>query len=237
MKNVKRHIKAVIFDMDGTIIKSEHKWRKATEKAIDNFDHKIPEREKKQFLETLEGGGLYHAATKIKEFFKIEIHNSEIIKRIKMQAHHTLSDEIEFVCGFKSFQEKLSAHAIKHCVATNADKQSFEKLISKLELQKMFGKHLYCVDHVGGLAKPNPAIFLYAAKQLDVSPEECVVFEDSIFGFKAAKAAGMHCIAIINENNKKFLSMVDYAIEGYHQAQDALINILGIRDLSEKTLV
>jgi sugar-phosphatase len=44
--------------------------------------------------------------------------------------------------------------------------------------------------------KPDPEIFLLAAKRLDVDPERCVVFEDSIAGVTAAKAAGMYCAAI-----------------------------------------
>jgi beta-phosphoglucomutase len=45
-------------------------------------------------------------------------------------------------------------------------------------------------------SKPDPEIFLKTAEQLKVAPERCVVFEDSIFGVKAAKAGGMSCIAV-----------------------------------------
>lgn len=45
-------------------------------------------------------------------------------------------------------------------------------------------------------SKPDPEIFLKTAAELKVPPECCVVFEDSIFGVKAAKAGGMSCIAV-----------------------------------------
>ena len=45
-------------------------------------------------------------------------------------------------------------------------------------------------------SKPDPEIFLKAASELDVKPEFCVVFEDSIFGVQAAKSASMGCIAV-----------------------------------------
>jgi beta-phosphoglucomutase len=45
-------------------------------------------------------------------------------------------------------------------------------------------------------SKPDPEIFLKTASELKVAPERCMVFEDSIFGVKAAKAAGMSCIAV-----------------------------------------
>ncbi len=43
--------------------------------------------------------------------------------------------------------------------------------------------------------KPHPAIYLFAAKRLGVHPKDCLVFEDSVNGIKAAKAAGMFCVA------------------------------------------
>ena len=45
-------------------------------------------------------------------------------------------------------------------------------------------------------SKPDPEIFLKAAKHINTKPRECVVFEDSIFGVKAAKSAGMGCVAV-----------------------------------------
>ena len=45
-------------------------------------------------------------------------------------------------------------------------------------------------------SKPDPEIFLKTAKQLKTKPQACIVFEDSIFGVKAAKSAGMGCVAV-----------------------------------------
>ena len=45
-------------------------------------------------------------------------------------------------------------------------------------------------------SKPNPEIFLKTASELKMNPEKCVVFEDSIFGVKAAKSANMGCVAV-----------------------------------------
>ena len=61
--------------------------------------------------------------------------------------------------------------------------------------------------------KPAPDIFLEASNQLSISPDECIVIEDSGNGVKAAKAAGMECIAFFNKNSgKQDLSKADKII-------------------------
>jgi beta-phosphoglucomutase-like phosphatase (HAD superfamily) len=50
-------------------------------------------------------------------------------------------------------------------------------------------------SQMAGASKPEPNIFLLAAKKLNVSPEKCIVIEDSANGIKAAKSAGMFCVA------------------------------------------
>ena len=74
-----------------------------------------------------------------------------------------------------------------------------EKLTKKLAisgLTSLFSPHIYSVDHVKN-GKPEPDLFLYAARQLDVQPERCVVIEDSVNGTLAAQAANMTTIGFI----------------------------------------
>ncbi|MEO0884146.1 MAG: HAD family phosphatase [Pseudomonadota bacterium] len=72
----------------------------------------------------------------------------------------------------------------------------FDRLSEKLKLTKLaelFEPHIYSVDHVSR-GKPNPDLFLHAARQLGVLPAQCIVVEDSIHGIAAALAAGMKLI-------------------------------------------
>jgi len=63
-------------------------------------------------------------------------------------------------------------------------------------------------------AKPDPEIFLMAAKELKVSPENCIVFEDAWSGIQAANNAGMTSIGV---SDKKNLSEANYVIKGLHE--------------------
>ena len=54
-------------------------------------------------------------------------------------------------------------------------------------------------DHVGGVGKPDPRIYLHTADLLKVNPADCVVLEDAENGVVAAKKAGMKCIAVLDK--------------------------------------
>jgi len=68
-------------------------------------------------------------------------------------------------------------------------------------------------------SKPSPGIFLLAAEKLKVEPKDCVVIEDSPFGVKAAKAAGMRCLAVANTHPKKELEEADKVVDSLEEIE------------------
>ncbi|MBM3887195.1 HAD family phosphatase, partial [Candidatus Dependentiae bacterium] len=104
--------------------------------------------------------------------------------------------------------------------------ENLEPLTESMKFHAIFGEHVYGIADVNYIPKPNPTLFLHVAKKLGVKPEECIVFEDSIYGFQAAKAAGMKCIAIKGPNNHHLLEHANAAIDSYHEAIDALKKVL-----------
>jgi beta-phosphoglucomutase len=83
------------------------------------------------------------------------------------------------------------------------------------EAKKMLPKNIYFLFRakVSGdmikRGKPYPDSYLLAAKKLNLSPKDCIVIENAPYGIKAAKAAGMHCIAIATSLSKEYLSQAD----------------------------
>ena len=94
-----------------------------------------------------------------------------------------------------------------------------------MNLTKFFGANIYHIGHVENKVKPDPAVFLHAAEKLNVNPSECVVFEDSIFGFEAAKQAGMKCVAIQHPHNENHRHEVHGSITSYDDALNILKKI------------
>lgn len=223
MKNIKNRFKAVLFDMDGTIIKSEHIWQEANLVLLKNKGFETFTSHQQAVLDSFSGIGLIPSVTKLKEAFNLSESVEELINQ-KQAITATLFDEhaIEFIDGFENFHSVLREHEILSCVATNADEHFLGKISERLNFQKFFGENLFSISHIGNKAKPDPAIFLHAAEKLGVQPSECIVFEDSLFGFMAAKAAGMKCIAIQSSTNMDKLHHVDHSIESYHHALEAL---------------
>jgi beta-phosphoglucomutase len=227
MNEIKNKIKAVIFDMDGTIIQTEHIWRKVSVQVLMeqcNITELLEHHE--IFLQTLSGMGLRNSAKSMKDTFNLATPAEEIMKRKVELADNLFDHTLEFIGGFETFHKQLQSHIIPTSIATNADHANLQQIARSLNFERFFGKNMYCVADVGFKAKPDPALFLHAAKQLGVKPEECIVFEDSIYGFQAAQAAGMKCIAIKNNFNNQHLSLVNHAIDDYSQAEDALKKLI-----------
>ncbi len=225
MDDIKQKVKAVIFDMDGTIIKTENAWRNANVELLrrKGFSEKDVH---ESFLESLSGMGLLNAVTAIKDQFKLTDSVENLIIEKKEIANMFLSQSIDFVEGFQTFHKKLQHNNIPTSIATNSSLENLIVLIKQMNFNDFFGDNMYCVDHVANKAKPDPALFLHAADKLGVLPADCIVFEDSLYGFQAANAAGMKCIAIKTPINKEYLSHVHYAISSYHEAEEALASVI-----------
>ncbi|QQR48783.1 HAD family phosphatase [bacterium] len=222
MNDLKQKIKAIIFDMDGTILNTEALWDLSTKDLLQHHNITNISQEQEEILSKLTGMDAIASARLFKEYFSLPGTLEEIAQLQDAMAMNHLKTGMQFIHGFIAFQKKLVEHGIPHGVATNTRKTPFMFIIEVMKLDNLFGEHLYCVDDVGNRSKPDPALFLFAAEKLGVKPEECLVFEDTVHGFKAAQAAGMKCIAIQNETNKDLLHYVHGSITTYDHAEELL---------------
>ena len=226
MERIKEKVKAIIFDMDGTIIKSEHIWKEAVKNVLQKRGFDSLTEKQTETLCSLSGIGLENASKVIKKEFKLSDSIEELVKEKKDFAKKRFLHDITFIDGFETFHKKLQQFFIPTSIASNCDLTSMNIINKKMNFSQFFGNNVYSIEMIGNKAKPDPAIFLHAAEKLNVKPSECIVFEDSIFGFQAANAAGMKCIAIKNNLNKNNLSLANYAIDNYDDAEQALSFLL-----------
>jgi beta-phosphoglucomutase-like phosphatase (HAD superfamily) len=191
MNEVKNRVKAIIFDMDGTIVKTEHIWHNVVIDVLAECGVKELTREHKELLESFSGVGLDHSCRQLKERFNLKESVTELRDRKIALAHEYFDKQIEFIDGFELFHALLQQHSIPTSVATNADRNSLSRISNKLNFSRFFGSNMYCVADVNYVSKPDPKLFLHSASMLGVKPEDWLVFEDSRVGFAADNAAGM----------------------------------------------
>lgn len=132
-------------------------------------------------------------------------------------------EKIDPMPGLIDLLEKLKAREIPMAVASSSDAEIIRIVLEKSGLKSYF-KHAVSSSEAGK-SKPEPDVFLYAANLLGVAPENCVVFEDSKNGIKAAKAAGMTCIAYSGANSgEQDRSQADYHISNYSELEKTAWN-------------
>lgn len=102
--------------------------------------------------------------------------------------------EFREVAGFVRFAAQAQDRGLKLAVATAADRRNLAFVLERLHLQRPPDAEVRGDQGLPG--KPEPDIFLAAAKGLAVPAAECIVFEDAPFGIEAARRAGMRAVAI-----------------------------------------
>jgi HAD superfamily hydrolase (TIGR01509 family) len=183
---VKNNIQAVIFDCDGTLVNSE-----------------VPS------MDVLHA----HACALGIDFTREQAHQqfrgvrmADCIAWIGAQLHHKPEGfDMDFARSVRSAQaerfsqgldvipgafELLKRLTIPFCVATNGPREKMELTLGLTGLLDFFPGRLFSAYEVG-LYKPEPGLFLHAARAMGVAPARCAVVEDSLPGIQAGLAAGM----------------------------------------------
>lgn len=184
-------IKAVIFDLDGTLIDTERYYRIYWPKALKHFGYHLTD-EQALALRSL---GRPFAPKQFKEWFgedfdyiKVRDYRKEIMEEVLDR------DGIKRKPGAEECLLYLKEQGITAAIATASDLVRTEKYLAKVELRAYFDKLISATQVAEG--KPSPDIYLYACKELGLKPSECIAVEDSPNGVLSAYRAGLKVIMV-----------------------------------------
>lgn len=110
----------------------------------------------------------------------------------------TLGREVVAIEGAHALLDRLDAAGIPYCVASNGPMRKMDVTLKRTGLWPWVEGRIFSAHDVG-VAKPDPGLFLHAAKALGTSPDHAVVIEDSVSGIRAAQAAGMRCLGLTRD--------------------------------------
>ncbi|MCE7066479.1 HAD family phosphatase [Dyadobacter sp. CY326] len=122
---------------------------------------------------------------------------------------------IEPIKGFNDFIAGLVKNNVKLGVATSAPLANLDLIMGKVPVRQHLGS-VMASENVKK-HKPDPEVYLTSAKNLGVSPDDCVVFEDSFSGITAALNAGMRVVGVLSSHTREELPPCNLYIENYRE--------------------
>lgn len=216
-------LRAIIFDMDGVLVDSEMVHYKADKDMLkDEYSIDLKYDYYKQFI----GGTTDNMWNTIIWDFGIKgvtpnylnsMADKYLEKELTIEGYPAVSGVVHFVKTIKEQTNLLFA------VASSSSMLKINKNLRQLGLEKYFEVRVSGQDI--GKSKPDPAVFLAAASELNVAPDECLVIEDSMNGVLAAKNANMACLGFINLNSgNQDLSAASALFESFENLDYGYIN-------------
>ena len=176
---------AILFDMDGVLVDSEIASARAWVETL--AEHGLP-LEQSQFMSWAVGSSVPNLYTQFESehgWTRPESFEAALLARLG-----EAFSKVQEVPGAALTLQALKKAGIPFAIASNSVRERLHPKLRAAGLAELVGAHAYDPAHVGGLGKPLPDLYLYAARQLGKPIERCLVVEDSLPGLAAGLSAG-----------------------------------------------
>lgn len=210
-----RQKKAILFDLDGTLVDSMWMWHQIDIEYLSGFGLECPP----DLEKAIEGMSFSETAVYFKDRFKLPKSLDEIKQAWISMSLEKYRSEVPLKKGARRFLEFLREQGILAGIATSNGQAMVEAVLESLEIRPYFQVVATACEVAAG--KPAPDIYLEVARRLGVEPESCMVFEDVPAGIQAGKAAGMEVCAVEDAFSARMRAekeqLADYFIEDYEE--------------------
>jgi HAD superfamily hydrolase (TIGR01509 family) len=184
-------IAAVVFDLDGVLVDSEHVWDEVRERLARERGGRWHERAQADMMgmSSTEWARYMHDVIGLEDA-PAEI-NAEVVRRMRVR----YDEDLPLLPGAVDAVRRLAA-AFRLGLASSSNRPLIDAVLAAAGLDELFEVTVSSEEVARG--KPAPDVYLEAARRLDVEPSACAAIEDSANGIRSAHAAGMRVLAIPN---------------------------------------
>ncbi len=211
------NIKAVIFDLDGTLFDSCSMWNDIDRLFFKRRGMEIPE----NFNKLIAPLGMSKAAKFVRETYNIDNTEEEIKKEWHDLAIFEYENNVNLKDNAEKFLKYLEKKNIKMAIATANGKEYYMPCLKRHKIEKYFD-YICDVEEFSG-SKKTPDIYLHCAKKLGLNPNEIAVIEDIPEAIKSAKLGGFYVIAIDDETEKNLREEKKYLADEFIYSFSELI--------------
>lgn len=211
--------KAVIFDLDGSLVDSMWIWPAVDVEYMKKYRLTPPE----SFHKDIEGMSYTETAQYFLDTFPTLDCTLDDVRREWMEMTMELyTTKVPLKAGAKEFLDKMRAQGVLLGIATSNARELVDAVLKALHIKEYFSSVRTSCEVAAG--KPAPDVYLKVAEDLKVRPKDCLVFEDVVNGILAGKNAGMSVCAVDDEFSRpdeaKKKKAADYFIRDYHDIQN-----------------
>lgn len=211
--------KAVIFDMDGSLVDSMWIWPEVDRIYMTKYSLVPPE----SFHKDIEGMSYTETAQYFVDTFQgLDQSVEQVMEEWRKMTTQLYATKVFPKAGATDFLKEMKERGVLLGIATSNDRSIAQAALNARELAPYFDSVRTSCEVAAG--KPAPDVYLKVAEDLHVHPSECLVFEDVPNGILAGKNAGMEVCAVDDEFSRPYEEekrrLADYYIRDYYQIFD-----------------
>lgn len=213
-------LKAIIFDFDGVIADTEPVHLNAFKQVLKTEDIILEDSEYYSKYLAYDDITFFQRCLNDHGIRREDDYIAELVKRKSLIINELFKQDLHLFPGVRQFIKRKSKDYIL-AIGSGALRKEIEHILHSFNLTENF-RSVVSADEVAK-CKPDPEVYikvLASINQLttdskEVTPEECLVIEDSVYGITAAKKAGMNCLAVTNSYAADKLSEADIVIDSF----------------------
>ena len=224
-------IRAVIFDLDGTLLDSEESHYQADRRLLAGYGIPFTREDKKRYV----GGGNRDMMVDLKRRFALPASADELVARKNALYLEVARGAARAYPAMTRLLDRVRARGLPVAIASGSSPEVLAALLAAAGLLPALGAVVSAEEVLRG--KPSPDVFEEAARRLGVPAHECLAVEDSRHGVEAAKRAFMRCIAVPSLTDEPLsdrFAMADLLFEGGMTSFDADAAFRWIEDRLER---